>query len=82
MKLLMYGPFQGEKFQFMTFFFNLLIVVNPIVCMVLFGPCLVMWAPTRENLPSEFCEHRHRPACASAQSDQRLCYSLFGKYHM
>ena len=29
------------------------------------------------------CEqHRHRPACASAQSDQHLCYSLFGKYHM
>ena len=28
------------------------------------------------------CEqHRHRPACASAQSDQRLCYSLCGKYH-
>ena len=23
-----------------------------------------------------------RPACASVQSDQRLCYSLFGKYHM
>ena len=24
------------------------------------------------------CEqHRRRPACASAQSDQRLCYSLF-----
>ena len=29
------------------------------------------------------CEqHRRRPACASAQSDQRLCYSFFGKYHM
>ena len=27
-------------------------------------------------------QHRRRPACASAQSDQRLCYSLFGKYHM
>ena len=25
---------------------------------------------------------RRRPACASAQSDQRLCYSLFGKFHM
>ena len=23
-----------------------------------------------------------RPACASVQSDQRLCYSLFGKHHM
>ena len=26
-------------------------------------------------------QHRCRPACASAQSDQHLCYSLFGKYH-
>ena len=24
--------------------------------------------------------HRRRPACASAQSDQHLCYSLFGNY--
>ena len=23
-----------------------------------------------------------RPACASAESDQHLCYSLFAKYHM
>ena len=29
------------------------------------------------------CEqHRCRPACASAQADQRLCYSLFEKYHI
>ena len=42
-----------------------------------------IWASTRENLSSGVCEqHRRRPACASAQSDQRLCYSLFGKYHM
>ena len=27
------------------------------------------------------CEqHRRRPACASAQSDQHLCYLLCGKY--
>ena len=40
-------------------------------------------AATRENLSSGVCEqHRRRPACASAQSDQRLCYSLNGKYHM
>ena len=24
---------------------------------------------------------KRRPACASAQSDQRLCYSFFEKYH-
>ena len=43
----------------------------------------VKGAATRENLSSGVCEqHGCRPACASAQSDQRLCYSLFGKYHM
>ena len=26
-------------------------------------------------------QQRRRPACASAQTDQRLCYALFGKYH-
>ena len=40
-------------------------------------------ATTRENLSSEVCElHSRRPACASEQSDQRLCYSLFRKYHI
>ena len=39
-----------------------------------------IWASTRENLSSRVCEqHRRRPACASAQSDQRLCYSLSEK---
>ena len=39
-----------------------------------------IWASSRENLSSEVCEqHRCRPACASAQSDQRLCYSHIGK---
>ena len=27
-------------------------------------------------------QQRHRPACASAQSDQRLCHSHIGKYHI
>ena len=26
-------------------------------------------------------QHLRRPACISAQTDQRLCYSLFGKNH-
>ena len=35
------------------------------------------------NLSSGVCEqHRGRPAWASAQSDQRLCYLRFGKYHI
>ena len=33
----------------------------------------IIWASTRETLSSGGCEqHRRRPACASAQSDQRL----------
>ena len=29
------------------------------------------------------CEQqRGRPACAYAQSDERLCFSLIGKYHI
>ena len=43
----------------------------------------IMWASTRENLSSGFCEQqRRRPACQSAQSDQHLSYSLFEKYHI
>ena len=42
----------------------------------------INWASPRENLSSVVCElQRRRPACASAQSDQRLCFSLIGKYH-
>ena len=42
-----------------------------------------IWASARENLSSRGCEQqRRRPACASAQTDQRLCYSLFGNYHV
>ena len=39
-----------------------------------------IWASKQENLSSEVCEqHRCRQACTSAQSAQRLCYSLFEK---
>ena len=38
------------------------------------GDKLNKWATMRENLSSGVCEwHRRRPACAYAQSDQRLC---------
>ena len=41
------------------------------------------WASTRVNLSSGVCEQqRRRPACAYAQSDQRLCRSYIGKYHV
>ena len=43
----------------------------------------IIWAATGENLSSGVCkQHRRRQVCTSAQSDQCLCYSLFGKYHM
>ena len=43
----------------------------------------IIWASSRENLSSVVCEQqRHRPACAYAQSDQRLCCSLIVKYHI
>ena len=42
-----------------------------------------LWASAREYLSSGVCkQHRRRPDSASAQSDHRLCYSLFEKYHM
>ena len=44
---------------------------------------LLIWASTQESLSLRVCRHlRHIPACASTQSDQRLCYSLIGKYHI
>ena len=43
---------------------------------------IMKWASTQENLSSGVCEHRRRPACAFAQSDQRLCSSRFGKMHI
>ena len=37
------------------------------------------WARSSENMSYAICEQqRRRSACASAQSDQRLCYSLLG----
>ena len=40
-------------------------------------------ALTLENLSWGVWEkQRHRPACASAQTDQGLCNSLLGKYHI
>ena len=42
-----------------------------------------IWASTRENLSSGNCEERRcRPACASAQTDQGLCYLLIRKFHI
>ena len=42
-----------------------------------------IWASPRQNLSSVVREkQRRRPACACAQSDQRLCFSLNGKYYI
>ena len=36
-----------------------------------------------KNISSGVCEkQKGPPACASAQSDQHLCYSLIGKFHI
>ena len=48
-----------------------------------FGTVYYERASAQEKLFSGVCEQqRRRPACASAQTDQRLCYSIFGKYHI
>ena len=40
---------------------------------------IFIWARSYENMPDTICEQqRRRSACASAQSDQRLCCSLLG----
>ena len=42
-----------------------------------------IWASPEENLSLGVCkQQRRRPACASAQADQRLYYSVFRKYHI
>ena len=54
---------------------------NPMHCII--HVYIYIWALMRENLSSGVCEQqRRRPACASAQSVQGLCYSLIGKYHV
>ena len=50
-------------------------------CVIETAPYII-WAWTRENLSGVCEQHRSRPACAFAQSDQRLCYSFFGKCHI
>ena len=64
----------------------LLLLIHCLLLLPLFvGSYLkdILRAATRENLSSGVCEqHRRRPACASAHTDQRLCYLPFGKYHM
>ena len=43
---------------------------------------ILIWASTRINLSLGICKKQmHRHACASAKTDQHLCYSLYGKYH-
>ena len=45
--------------------------------------CYKMGHDARKQPVLGVCEQqRRRPACASAQSDQRLYYSLNGKYHI
>ena len=41
-----------------------------------------MGPDTRKPVFGVCKQQRPRPACTSAQSDQRLCFSLTGKYHI
>ena len=57
----------------------------PVYCFLsdVFPMVLSIWSWTWENLSSGVGEQQmRRPACASAQSDQRLCYSLIRRYHI
>ena len=46
-------------------------------------PTQMIWASSQENLSLVLCEQqRHRPACASVQTDKHLCHSRIGKYHI
>ena len=79
------GPL--EEVDLSEFFITLLFHENMqqnitynFICNIL---TIIIWASMRENLSSGvWKQHRRRPACASAQSDQRLCYWLVGKYRM
>ena len=45
--------------------------------------CCLLQASMKENWSSVVCkQQRHKPACASAQTCQCLCYLLFGKYQI
>ena len=40
-----------------------------------------MGRDARKPVVGVYEQQSRRPACASAQTDQRLCYAVFGKYH-
>ena len=45
--------------------------------------CTLPYGPQREKpFFGVYKQQRPRPACASAPSDQRLCCSLIGKFHI
>ena len=69
-----------EQTQFFRHDELCLMITNPFELLVYNR---IKWAAMRVNLSSGVREqHRRKPAYASAQSDQRLCYSLFAKYYM
>ena len=77
----------GQKLIILSFY-NRQLPCSRIKVVCSFCVCItlernIIWASMRENLSAGVCkQHRRRPACASAQSDQRLCCSLFEKYHV
>ena len=81
---------QGEHSVILSTFIKLPLVIKIIVLYIFewlfytgFTVYWIIWASSRENLSSgDGKQHRRRPACTSAPSDQRFCYSLFRKDHL
>ena len=58
---------------------SLLSILNCGFSFIFLSICFILWATSWENLFYAICEQqRRRSACASAQSDQRICCSLPG----
>ena len=72
-----FGPYFTEQLHRLARICKFLMYEQLEILYMLYGPhCM-------KNLYSGVCEQqRHRPACAFAQTDQRLCYSLCGKYNI
>ena len=74
-----------NAYSFITFYTDMLQQNITLVAQ----PTIDKWPLMEENLSSGVCaQQRRKPDCvdaqdcADAQSDQRLCYSLFVKYHI
>ena len=78
-----YGSFEHPKYISELMTKKIITFLRSKSCLTGLMYHIYIWASSQENLSSGVCEQlRCRPACASAQTDQRLYYSLTGKYHI